>query len=126
MDEQTGKAAERLNDSFTRLHIATESGMLKAMSKTVPTMNAVSGAIEHMAAKGSLIGAFGEDIATMFKYAAKGGMGTITVFEMLGAQLSGLSSAASAAIHGDFQGQKKRLPILNIKRLHIRQNIQLF
>lgn len=49
MDEETGAAAERFNDSFTRMHLAMNAVHTKTLKDLAPSINFLSGYIEELA-----------------------------------------------------------------------------
>jgi hypothetical protein len=109
MTSETAKAAERLNDSFTRLHLSTQIGIIKTFQSALPAVDSLSFALENTAKKGSLLTAFGEDIGSILKGVTKSVAGGVFAFEWLTTSIGGAASAVKSLASGDLSGYHKSI-----------------
>lgn len=55
MDNETGIAAERFNDSIKKISLSTKNGLISIMKEAIPTLNDLSETFESVASKGGLL-----------------------------------------------------------------------
>lgn len=109
LNTEAAQAAERFNDSITRLGLAHKSVLMGAMKETVPILDLLSGKFEKSANNAESMRQRTELLTQGIKAIAEVAFGASYAIQRVGTTFGVLASAAVFAVKGDFALAKEAI-----------------
>jgi len=104
IDNETGKAAEAFNDSFTKMHLASSALYMQFVKEFAPTLSILSEDFDNLTkSSDGLSGSISGSLSSAMKGIVTWGYGITAVFKTAGDALGNFGASASLLMEGDFK-----------------------